>query len=105
MNGTAVLYHMIEQEVETDAVVPLAALRRGNIEIVEADLSRHSPIVGKELQNIPLPEGSLIISIIRAGQVTIPSGSTRLEVGDTLIALVGADQERALSQLLSSRVE
>src|SRR5437867_8317862 len=52
VNGTAVLYHLIEQEVETDAVVPLAALRRGNIEIVEANLSRHSPVIGKEIQDI-----------------------------------------------------
>jgi trk/ktr system potassium uptake protein len=103
VNGTAVLYHMIEQEVETDTVVPLAALKRGNIEIVEADLSRHCPVVGKELQNIHLPEGSLIISIIRGGRATIPTGSTRLEVGDTLIALVNADHERAFSQLLVGR--
>ncbi|MFL5721158.1 MAG: potassium channel family protein, partial [Chloroflexota bacterium] len=60
--GTAVLYHMIEQEVETDTVIPLAALQRGNMELVEAALSRHSPIIGLELHQVKLPEGSLIVS-------------------------------------------
>jgi trk system potassium uptake protein TrkA len=103
VNGTAVLYHMIEQEVETDTVIPLAALQRGNMELVEAALSRHSPIVGLEMQQVKLPEGSLIVSLIRNGRGALPTATTRLEAGDTLIALVNSDQEIALCQILAGR--
>lgn len=43
-----------------------------------------SPLIGKELRELHIPEGSLITSIRRRGQLIIPRGQTILEENDRL---------------------
>ena len=93
ISSTEVIYHMIEQQIPTGDVIPLALLRKGDIEIVEADLIDSSPVNGKALADITLPKNAVIISVLRGEDVLLPSGDTFLQTGDTVIALVKADQE------------
>lgn len=101
VSSTEVIYHMIEQQIPTGDVIPLAALRKGEIEIVEADLVDHSPVVGKTLANIELPPDSVVISVLRGEKVLLPTGDTELQSGDTVIALVKAVQEEHFRRVFS----
>lgn len=96
VSSTKIIYNLIEQEVGGGEVIPLAALNRGNIEIVEIEIGSKSPVVGREIRSLTLPEEALIISVIRDGHALLPSGDTKFTLGDSVIALVGADQEPAL---------
>jgi len=99
VSSTKIIYNLIEQEVGGGEVIPLAALNRGNIEIVEIEIGTRSSVVGREIRALPLPLEALIISVIRDGHAILPSGDTLFEVGDSVIALVGADKEHELRDI------
>ncbi len=101
VNSTKIIYNLIEQEIETGEVIPLAALKRGNIEIVEVEISHKSPVLYKEIQQLTLPEDALIISVIRQDHGMIPTADTRFEIGDSVIALVRADIEHELRDIFA----
>ncbi|MGC8783225.1 MAG: potassium channel family protein [Armatimonadota bacterium] len=105
VSSTNVIYHLIEQEIEAGEVIPLAALKRGNIEIVDIELSTRSPVVGKRVQDLPLPPDALIVCIIRQENAMLPHGDTMLEANDSVIALVSAQSERQLRKVFAEEQE
>lgn len=101
VNSTKIIYNLIEQEIETGEVIPLAALKRGNIEIVEVEISEKSPVLSKAIQQLHMPGDSLIISVVRHDHGIIPTAETKFEAGDSVIALVRADQEHELRDIFA----
>ena len=78
VSSTKIIYNLIEQEVGGGELIPLAALNRGNIEIVEVDIGMKSPVVGREIKSLALPDEALIISVIRNDHALLPAGETVL---------------------------
>jgi len=103
--STRIIYSLIEQEVDTGQVVPLTALKRGDIEIVEADLDERAPVVNRALKDVHFPGDSVIAVIIRGDQIVLPSGTTRFEAGDCVVALTRPEDERALRELMAGPLE
>jgi trk system potassium uptake protein len=101
VSSTKIIYNLIEQEVGGGEVIPLAALNRGNIEIVEIEIGSRSPVIGREIRALKLPPEALIISVIRDGHAILPSGDTLFELADSVIALVGADKEHELRDIFA----
>lgn len=101
VNSTKIIYNLIEQEIETGEVIPLAALKRGNIEIVEIEIGEKSPVLGAEINRLALPPDALIISIIRHDHGMIPTADTKFEIGDSVLALVNADREHELRDIFA----
>src|SRR5947209_2371461 len=104
VSSTKIIYNLIEQEVGGGEVIPLAALNRGNIEIVEIEIGPKSPVVGREIKALLMPAEALIISVIRDGHALLPSGDTRFTLGDSIIALVNADKEPELRDAFAEPV-
>ena len=65
-------------------------------DLVEMTIDEGSPSVGKQLVELGLPRGALIVVIARGDEFVVPTGRTTLEVGDTL--LIFAD-EAALAEV------
>jgi len=105
VSSTRIIYSLIEQEVDSGQVVPLTALKRGNLEIVEAELTPQSPVVRRMIKDVHLPGDSVIAVILRGEQIELPSGTTRFEVGDCVIALTRPQDERALRELMAGSAE
>ncbi len=101
VSSTKIIYNLIEQEVGGGEMIPLAALNRGNIEIVEIEIGTKSPVLNKEIRELNLPEEALIISIIRDEHAILPSGETVFELHDSVIALVNADREPELRHVFA----
>jgi trk system potassium uptake protein len=99
VSSTKIIFNLFEQQIETDQLVPIAALKRGNIEIIEIDLGADSPVLGKEIGKLGLPANTLIISIVRDDHGLIPHVNTQLESHDSVIALVESGQEPALRSI------
>lgn len=96
VSSTKIIFNLIEQQIETGEVIPLAPLQRGNIEIVEVDLGPDSPVVGKRIGQVTLPEDALVISIVRDEHAILPNIDVQFREGDSVIALVTADKESQL---------
>lgn len=105
VSSTNIIYHLIEQEIETSEVIPLAALRRGNIEIVDVELTTRSPVIGKQIRDLDLPPNTHIVCILRQDNAILPQPDTTLQVDDSVIALVSAQNERQLRKVFSEEQE
>lgn len=101
VSSTRIIFNLIEQQIETDLIIPLAPLQRGNIEIVEIDLGPDSPVLGKRIGNIGLPENALVISIVRDSHAILPNLDVEFKEADSVIALVNADMEPILRGIFS----
>lgn len=66
---------------------------RARTRIVEIHVPAHSPVVGRSLAELELPQGVLVVTIARGGEFVVPSGKTTIEPDDALLVL--ADIERA----------
>ena len=100
VSATAIIHSLLEQQISPDVVMPVGALQRGNIEVVEAVLSSRSPIVGKAVRDVSLPPGTNLIWILRNDQGLTVTGDTVLQADDTLMALVPRGHEEELHSLL-----
>ena len=103
LSSTRVIFNLIEQRIKPGEIIPLAALRRGNVEIVEIDLTEESPVVGRTVGSLNLPSDALVISIIRNDHAIVPHPKTELRAQDTVIALVEATHEPDLRRQFSIR--
>ena len=61
--------------------------KRTNKVLLESEVYLGAPVVGQTLAEINLPEGCLVVSIVRDEREIVPGGGTELEVGDRLVVL------------------
>lgn len=101
--GTRIIYDLIKQEMESDQVHFLAILKAGGMEIVEITVGQTSPVVGKSLREINFPPRCLLLSVLRKGEIIIPSGDTVLEEGDSLISLADRQEVDNLKNLVAPK--
>ncbi|MCL4499832.1 MAG: NAD-binding protein [Chloroflexi bacterium] len=89
VSSTAAILSLIEHEVvPADRLVHLLTLKEQNLEIVEAAITERSPAKDQEINSLNLPQGILIISILRGTKSIVPSGSTVLLEGDRVLAIL-----------------
>ncbi|MDQ3942536.1 MAG: Trk system potassium transporter TrkA [Actinomycetota bacterium] len=83
---------MAAEEIKEALLVPGAAnvefFAGESIEVAEVILDADSPAAGLSVQDVKLPEQSLIIGIVRRGEALVPRGDTVLEPRDHIF-LVG----------------
>ncbi len=96
VSSTRIIFNLLEQQIETDQIIPLKALKEGEIEVVEAEITAGSPVAGQKIGQIDLPSNTLIISVIREEQAKIPHADMKLRVGDSVIATIKAAREKEL---------
>jgi cell volume regulation protein A len=60
-------------------------------ELVELPVPAGSPVLGRTLVDIRLPEGALIVLVRRGDETFVPRGSTRIDAGDILLLLAERD--------------
>jgi Trk K+ transport system NAD-binding subunit len=59
--------------------------------------------VGRNIEALSLPEGSRLISVMRGGRAEIAVGSTVLEAGDQVLAILEPGKEDELRRVLLRR--
>jgi trk system potassium uptake protein TrkA len=100
VSPTRAILGVIEHEIPIHDLLHLAELEGGELQIVEAQLEADSPVVGKELRELTLPEGSYVTVLIRNERAIAARPETRLLVGDRVLAVTSAEREAELRSLL-----
>ncbi|GIV01554.1 MAG: hypothetical protein KatS3mg015_0384 [Fimbriimonadales bacterium] len=100
VSATEILFNLIEQEISAGTVVPLAALRRGKVEVIEAVLTNRSPAVGRRVRDLNLPPGSNIVWVVRGEEGLIASGDTELHENDLVVILAPVEHASELRNVL-----
>jgi trk system potassium uptake protein TrkA len=100
VSPTRSILGVIEHEIPVHDLLHLAELEGGELQIVEAHLDPDSPVVGREVRDLTLPEGSTIAVLIRDERAIPPRSDTRLRTGDRILAVTSAESEAELRTLL-----
>ena len=101
VSSTQIIFNLLEQQIEPGEIIPLGALKNGNIEVVAINVSERSPVLGQTIQDLRLPGNALIISVVRDNNAMIPQKDTRFENGDSVIAMVVAEEEPRLRHIFA----
>jgi trk/ktr system potassium uptake protein len=94
---------LIEHEVPEHDLVHLLELRKENLEIIEVEIHRKCPCVGKPVEDLGFPAGSRLISVLRDGQAEIAVGATVLKEGDQVLAILEPGKETEVRKILLGR--
>lgn len=100
VSATAIIFQLLDQQISMDEIIPVGALNKGNIEVVEAHLSHRSPLVGKRIREVTLPPHTNMVYVLRNEQGVLVTGDTVLMEDDTVVALVPVEHAGALRNLL-----
>ena len=73
--------------IQKDGIVIFSQLIQGQAEFIEVWAERGMPLTEKTLLDLDIPEGVIIAAIHRGDDVIIPSGRTKVQVGDRVIIL------------------
>jgi len=101
--ATSSIMGLVEHEVPEHELVHLLELRKENLEIVEVQIDKGSPVAGKKVESLPLPEGSRLISVMRDGEAHLGDGDLKLESGDQVLGLLQPGREDELRHALLGR--
>jgi trk system potassium uptake protein TrkA len=88
VSATDLILRLIEHEVPSYGLVHLLDLRDEKLEIIEVEVTQNAPAAGLRVADVPIPEGSLIISILRGGAGFVPKGDTVIEIGDEVLLVL-----------------
>jgi len=101
--ATSNIMGLIEHEVPEHGLVHLLELRNENLEIVEVQIAEGSPVAGKRVERLELPDGARLISVTRDGQSEIAVGATELRPGDQVLAILQPGKEDELRRVMLKR--
>ena len=104
VDATSILATAIEEEASFEDIVTLMTFKRGKLSIVRIDLTEDSPVNGKKIMDIQLPQDCVLVSILRGNEVIVPKGDTVLKSRDDIIAITSRENERKLVELLLGNV-
>jgi trk system potassium uptake protein len=88
VSATDLILRLIEHEVPRYGLVHLLALEEERLEIIELEVAGGAPAAGQKVAEVELPEGALIISVLRNGGGFVPKADTIIEAGDEVLLVL-----------------
>ena len=96
VSATDLILRLIEHEVPEYGLVHLLDLPQERLEIIEMLLGSGSQVTGRRVGDLEMPEGTLLISVLREGRGFVPGPDTVLEEGDEVLAVLDPGVEEDL---------
>jgi trk system potassium uptake protein len=96
VSATDLILRLLEHEVPEYGLVHLLDLPEERLEIIEMLLAKDSGVAGRRVGDLDMPEGSLLISVLRDGKGFVPGPDTVLESGDEVLAVLDPGVEEDL---------
>jgi trk system potassium uptake protein len=97
VSATDLILRLIEHEVPDYGLIHLLDLPEQRLEIIEMLLQDDSRATGQRVGDLELPEGSLLISVLREGSGFVPNADTVLQSGDEILAVLDPTVEEDLT--------
>jgi len=105
VNPRSVTISKILQHVRRGRIRGVHTIENGLAEVIEAEALETSPLVGKALRDLELPNGIRIGAIFRDGKVIMPSGSMQIAAKDRVIIFATAERVRQVEQMFRVSLE
>ena len=101
VSATDLILRLIEHEVPEYGLIQLLALEEEHLEIIEVEVGEGSPAAGKRVQDVNLPDGSLVISVLRGGAGFVPKADSVIEAGDQVLLILDPGLESEITPQFS----
>ncbi len=105
VNPRSLTVSKILQHVRRGRIRGVHTVENGAAEVIEAEALETSPLVGKPLHELDLPEGIRIGAIYRDGKVIVPNGSTQIIAKDRVVIFATAERVRQVEQMFRVSLE
>jgi trk system potassium uptake protein len=102
VSATDLILRLIEHEVPKYGLVHLLDLPQENLEIIELEVADEAPAAGKQVKDLGLPDGSLVISILREGGGFVPAGDSVIQPGDEVLLVLDTGLEEKVTELFAA---
>ncbi len=102
VSATDSVLRLIEHEVPDYGLVHLLDLPGERLEIIEIQIEKTSRAIGKTVGDLAMPEGSLLISVLRDGQGFVPGPETDIRAEDEVLAVLDPGLEEDLKALFAA---
>jgi trk system potassium uptake protein TrkA len=103
VSATSLILEAIEAEVPTHPLTHLMTLRDKGLALVDVKIPPESKAVGKPINELELPSGSVVCLIIqKASRPIVPAPDTVIQAEDQVIAVTPPESEDALRTALRS---
>jgi trk system potassium uptake protein len=102
VSATDLILRLIEHEVPQYGLVHLLDLPDERLEIIELIVGDSAPAAGKRVEEVPLPDGGLIISILRGGEGFVPKSDSVIEPGDEVLVVLDPGLEETITAQFSA---
>ena len=99
VSATDLILRLIEHEVPRYGMIHLLDLPQERLEIIEMVVSDGSAAAGQRVSDVTLPDGSLIISLLRDGRGYVPKGDTVVQAGDEVLVVLDPGLEADITRL------
>ena len=103
VSATDLILRLIEHEVPQYGLVRLLDLKQEHLEIIELEVDDGSPADGAKVKDLGLPDGSLVISILRGGGGFVPTGESVVEAGDEVLLVLDVGLEDIVTERFSNQ--
>ena len=105
VNPRQVTISKILQHVRRGRIRGVHALQNGAAEVIEAEALETSPLVGRPLREVDLPDGIRVGAVFRDGTVITPDGSTVIRAHDRCVLFAIAERVRQVEQMFRVSLE
>ena len=105
VSATDLILRLIEHEVPSYGLVHLLDLRDEQLEIIEIEVSPGAPADGRKVMDVDLPDGVLIISVLRDGKGFVPKADTVINGGDEVLLVLDPGLEESITKQFAGRAD
>jgi trk system potassium uptake protein TrkA len=105
VNPRAVTVSRILRHVRRGRIRSVHSLQNGAAELIEAEALQTSPLVGRPLRDLDLPDGVRIGAVYRKRTVIVPTGETQIQAGDRVVIFALAERLRLVEQMFRVSLE
>jgi trk system potassium uptake protein TrkA len=103
ISATDLILRLIEHEVPKYGLVHLLDLPEERLEIIELEVAPGSDAAGAKVKDLGLPDGSLVISILRDGGGFVPHGESEVQPGDEVLLVLDVGLEASVTERFADR--
>lgn len=96
--STEVISNLIEGAIGSEEIRAVQTLDRGEILLLEVEITSKSPWSNKMIKDIEMPEECVIASIIRNDKVVYPRGYINILQGDKVLLVTSSEKKKLLEK-------
>jgi trk system potassium uptake protein TrkA len=102
VSATDLILRLIEHEVPQYGPLHLLDLPQERLEIIELEVAADAAAAGTLVKDLGLPDGSLVIAIMREGTGFVPLADSLIEAGDEVLLVLDTGLEERVAARFQS---